>query len=273
VIRGFSLRAAARLCLVGMAGAALIACSACSSGAGGDGGDEVLTIDQALNAERGATVRVQGSLVANETTTVLASVLLESYPPQAGGATLTLQGLDLASLVGLSSTAGEPGLAQVSWSDYPLVLEGVIDDGTLEITETPKAVEATETGVKVRFSAGVPALTAGETAWWVLDVSNLAEVPMDLTFANGQKGDVTLAQDGVEKYRWGEGKVFIQSVTVSTLQPGESMAVVFNDRLEVAPGDYDVTAVVTASMGPEGSAIALPEVKTTITVRQESRGR
>lgn len=237
--------------------------SACGSG---DPAETVLTIDQALAAKEGETVRVQGMLLVTEDEAVLASALLESYPPQPGGSTLPLEGLDLGTLVGLSSTVGEPGSAQVTWSDYSLVLEGVMKDGALEVTKTPPAAESSTETVRVRFSSPVTPLPSDGTVWWAFDVTNLTEEPLDLTFPSGQRAEVVLRSEGSEQYRWSKGKVFTQAVTVETLQPGGTMPVVLNDTPQLASGDYEVSATVKASAGPEGSTVPLPEVKTSVTV-------
>ena len=122
--------------------------------AGATGG--VLTIAQALLAERGSTISVRGLLLApsggDVSQMVLSSALLESYPPQAGGATIGLKGLDLEDLVGLSSTSDRPDLAQATWSDYSMVLGGVIKDGALEVQTIPRVVEGTAVGAAIRFS-------------------------------------------------------------------------------------------------------------------------
>lgn len=254
--------------LVGLATAlvlvgAVTALSACGSG---EPAETVLTVDQALAVEEGETVRVQGMLVVTEGEAVLASALLESYPPQAGGSTLSLQGLDVETLVGLSSTVGEAGSAQVAWSDYSLVLEGVMEDGVLEVTGTPPVAESSTEMVRIRFTSPVTPLPSGDAAWWVLDMTNLTDEPLDLTFPSGQKAEVVLHREGSEQYRWSKGKVFTQAVTIETLQPGATMPVVLNDTPALTPGEYEVTATVKASAGPEGSAVPLPEVNTSVTV-------
>jgi hypothetical protein len=197
----------------------------------------------------------------------LASALLESHPPQAGGAILPVKGLDLAALVGLRSTAGQPGVAVVTWSDFAVVLKGVVKNGTLEVESVPRVIEAGNAAVKVRFSAPVEPLVSGETVWWVFDVTNVRSGDLELTFADGQTAEVLLAQSGEEKYRWSEGKAFIETIRVDTIEPGGTASYVLNDLLRIAPGDYDLKAVVTASAGPEGATSELPQVVTTIKVR------
>jgi hypothetical protein len=248
---------------VGLAGA-LVFCLSCGSGVAGD---TILTIDQALTVEKGQAVKVQGMLVAAGDEIQLASVLLESYPPQAGGSTLIVAGLDLATLVGLSSTVDQPDLEQVVWSGYPLVLEGVIKEGVLEVKNTPPVVEASTAEFRVRFSPASEPLMLGGGVWWVFEVTNLTRAAIDLTFPSGQMGEIVFSREGTEEYRWSAGKQFVQSVEVTTLQPGKSTGFVLGDTLALAPGVYDVTATVAASAGPEGSSKALPEIKTTSTVR------
>ncbi len=244
------------------------------TGCGGDGPDDgdgaVLTIEQALASEPGESIKVSGAIVATGsgpgTEIVLASALLESYPPQAGGATLPVSGLDLGSLVGLSSTAGEADMAAVTWSDYWVVLEGVIEDGVLEVQGAPRVAEITSEDVRLRFSPVSEPLTAGATVWWAFDVQNVGSEPLDLTFSSGQRADVVLSQDGEEKYRWSEGKAFTEAIETFTGSPGEVFPIVLNDEFAVEPGEYDLVATVTATVGPEGSAQPLPELTMTVTV-------
>jgi hypothetical protein len=237
----------------------------------------VLTIEQALVAKPGQAIKVQGAIVAIGTgadaQVVLASVLLESYPPQAGGATLPVRGLDLESLVGLSSTADHPELAQVTWSDYWLTLEGSMVDGVLTVWKPPRVVEATGSGMRVRFSPVSDPLVTGGNVWWAFDIKNIEAMPLDLVFSSGQKAEVILAQSGVEKYRWSADKAFTEAIEAVAMEPGRVYSFVLNDTMRVVPGEYEVTAKVAASVGPAGgpaspgSGIPLPEIKTTVTVK------
>jgi hypothetical protein len=259
-------RIARLLTLAGIVAGLLGALMFFASCGSGEAGDTILTIDQALGAGKGQAVKVQGMLVATPDETRLASAVLESYPPQAGGSTLLVSGLDLTTLVGLSSTVDQPDLARVTWSDYPVVLEGVIKDGVLEVKKTPPVVEVSDAEVKVRFSSASEPLMPGGVSW-VFEVTNLTGSALDVTFPSGQMGEIVFSQEGTERYRWSLGKQFLQSVQVITLQPGRATGFVLGDTLGLAPGIYDVTATVAASVGPEGSAKALPEIKTTSTVR------
>jgi len=230
---------------------------------------DVLSIEEALLAKSGSTIRVRGSLVASgsgpEAQMVLASALAESYPPQAGGATLELVGLDLEDLVGLSSTADRPEVAPVTWSDYWMVLGGVIRDGVLEVRQTPRVASAEGSGVTVRFSPVSEPIASGDTAWWAFDLRNDGDKPLKISFSSSQQADVVLAQNGVEKYRWSAGKGFTENVVEVTIEPGKRWSTVLNDTLGVPSGDYELAAIITVGV-IDGSPTQLPQVTTTIHV-------
>jgi hypothetical protein len=79
-------------------------------------------------APDGSTVTVDGFLVATEGGDVLlAEALAESYPPQAGGATLMIEGLDPLTVPGAITDMG------VTWTDGAIQLEGTITAGVLTV--------------------------------------------------------------------------------------------------------------------------------------------
>lgn len=235
-----------------------------------DGSAEVLTIEQALAATPGETVKVTGTVVATggdgDMEVVLAEALLESYPPQAGGATLPVTNLDLGGLVGLSSSEGGPDSTTVVWSDYWLVLEGVVVDGVLDARRTPRVVETTLKDLRLRFSPVSEPLTTGTTVWWAFDVTNNGPEPVALTFSSGQRADVVLSREGAEEYRWSNGKAFTQAIEMVTLAPGEVLPIVMNDAFSAGSGDYGLAATVTATLGSEGAGQPLPELAMDVTV-------
>jgi hypothetical protein len=230
------------------------------------GSGVVLTVDEALVAEEGQDLDVQGAVLATGGQTVLASTLAESLPPQAVGATLPLQGLDLKSLVGLSTTAGQSGVAEATWSDYSLTLHGVIRKGVMHVQGTPRVVEDSSDSVVLRFSPVSEPIASGDQVWWAMDVTNAGTTPINVVFSSGQRGDVVLSQGDVAKYAWSDGKTFTQAVETVTLQPGKSLPVVLSDPLTLPPGQYDVAAQVTALAGPAGSEAPLPDIVTTLTI-------
>ncbi|MCC6223186.1 MAG: hypothetical protein IT201_06800 [Thermoleophilia bacterium] len=121
---------------------ALVACGGSGDGGSGDGGGndgggspgEALSIEEALASTAEGPLLVSGLIVAPEGEAVrLCSALAESYPPQCGGASLVVEGLDLETVPGLTRTT-EPDLAQVAWTDTPVAVTGELADGVLTVS-------------------------------------------------------------------------------------------------------------------------------------------
>lgn len=264
-----------------MVGGAVVACGflavglmflgGCGAGESVDADDVVLTIEEALAARPGEPIKVTGAVLAKgigaDVEIVLASAMAESYPPQAGGATLAVEGLNLDSLVGLNSTVDEPELAPVTWSDYWVVLGGFIKDGVFQVQEAPRVVEAISSDLRLRFSPVSEPFRTGENIWWAFDVKNEGAASVRLTFSSGQRAEVVLSQDGEEKYRWSADKVFTEALETVPLAEGDVLPIILNDTLQVASGDYDLAATITAVVGPEGATVTLPELTATVSVR------
>ena len=119
----------------------LAACSAApGSGGTGDGsaGDGPSTgvgpgisIEDALGSTLDEPLLVNGALVAQQDGEVrLCSALAESFPPQCGGASLRVEGLDLSTVEGLTSANG------VTWSEDQVQLLGRVENGVLTVDQT-----------------------------------------------------------------------------------------------------------------------------------------
>lgn len=83
-----------------------------------------ISIDEALASGSGDVLLVGGNLLAQGGEVRLCSALAESFPPQCGGASLHVVGLDLEEVDGLI-TEGD-----VSWTDRPIELLGVVENDT-----------------------------------------------------------------------------------------------------------------------------------------------
>jgi len=88
-----------------------------------------MRIEHALRIQGSKSVRVRGFLLCcGEDPVRLCAELLESMPPQCGGASLIVEGLDLTSLAGITRSG------DCLWSVEPVELEGIVEDGILRVT-------------------------------------------------------------------------------------------------------------------------------------------
>jgi predicted secreted protein len=86
-----------------------------------------LPLDDASGSDT-AEVLVEGYLITQGDDVLLASVLAESYPPQAAGVVLTVVGLDLDTVEGLTTAQG------VNWTEHPVQFGGIVEGDVLTIT-------------------------------------------------------------------------------------------------------------------------------------------
>ena len=99
------------------------------------GGDEEPTppsgpvgVEIAVELPDGASVTVSGMFFTKEgESDRLCAVLMESFPPQCGKPALELEGADVETIPGITTSQG------VSWSDQPVELSGTIRDGVLVV--------------------------------------------------------------------------------------------------------------------------------------------
>jgi hypothetical protein len=108
------------------------------AGCGSDDGEAGSTGPQPFEFT-GYLFRVQGE-------TKICDAILESYPPQCGGESYKVSGLDVSGVDGLQEAQG------VTWTERPVTLEGVLaEDGeTLMVSASPAV------------RGGPPPPTAGE---------------------------------------------------------------------------------------------------------------
>jgi hypothetical protein len=98
-----------------------------SSGMVVDGG---LTISEALESSATGVLAVQGYLLDDGSGARFCEVLAESYPPQCGGASVSIVGYDEVVSVPLSSSDG------TTWTDDTFVVFGEMVDGVLTVDPT-----------------------------------------------------------------------------------------------------------------------------------------
>ena len=114
-------------------------------------------------------------------------------------------------------------------------------------------------GLAVRFETVPTVPQAGQEIRWVFTVENQEERTRMLTFSSTQQGEVVLEADGVERYRWSNGKAFAQMIVEKELPAGGELAFVLDDVLTVEPGTYALLATVTSRPAP-------PPVREEVTV-------
>ena len=134
-----------RLALLALLLASVLGASACggtepaaeppAAPAGPPAAPPELTIEEALASPPEGPVTVTGFLLASENEPVrLCSALAESYPPQCGVASLTIEGLDLDTVEGLTRP-DDPQFAHTAWTDQPIALTGEVTGDVLAVQQ------------------------------------------------------------------------------------------------------------------------------------------
>lgn len=121
------------LVLVALVAGLLLGCGgnadAPSSASAGPG----VSIEEALESTSNEPLLVNGNVLAQGGEVRFCSALAESFPPQCGGPSLRIDGLDLEEVDGLV-TEGD-----VSWTDAPVRLLGIVEDGVLTLRQNGDA--------------------------------------------------------------------------------------------------------------------------------------
>ncbi len=89
-----------------------------------DGG---LTVSEALSTDATGILAVRGFIVDDGVETRLCELLAESFPPQCGGASVTLAGYQSVDVGPLTRAQG------VTWTDQPVVIFGELANGILVV--------------------------------------------------------------------------------------------------------------------------------------------
>lgn len=77
-------------------------------------------------------------------------------------------------------------------------------------------------------------------------VTNVDTEPIDLAFRSGKRADITVYQDGIEVWRWSDGRMFTQARQTKSLAPGDSIVQTANWEDPVL-GDYTVDATLESA--------------------------
>lgn len=97
-----------------------------------------ITVEEALTASAERPHLVTGYLfVYADGSMVLADAILESFPPQPGGATIAVAGFSVEGMAGFADAPVGHQLAQ--WSEAPVEILGTVADGVLTYYDNPTA--------------------------------------------------------------------------------------------------------------------------------------
>ena len=87
-----------------------------------------MRIEHALRIHGSKRVHVRGFLLACDQEPLrLCAELLESFPPQCGGPSLLVDGLDIDALPNITRSD------DCAWTVRPVELEGIVDGGILQV--------------------------------------------------------------------------------------------------------------------------------------------
>ena len=103
---------------------------------GGFVADEGLTVSDALATDAADTLAIRGFLFADDQGWRLCEALAESFPPQCGGASLAIAGVDDALAARLVEEEPIEESQGVKWTDQHIWLFGEIVDGELVLDAT-----------------------------------------------------------------------------------------------------------------------------------------
>jgi hypothetical protein len=96
-----------------------------------------------------------------------------------------------------------------------------------------------------------------ETIRFALDVTNPSKKNLELEFPNGQTHDfVVLDSIGREVYRWGEGRMFTQSVQNRTIDSGGTLHIAEHAPTSLPQGSYVAVATLRSTNYPVQERVA-----------------
>ncbi len=243
---------------------ALIAAACTGSSTDGDAASTNAVAGPAdiATMEDGTTVVTEGVLVITDVPR-LCETIVGTVPPQCDGAFVVLSDLQVDEVVDLRSAPGPQGVT-TQWTNYPFVVSGTVDAGSLvDVTGFDRVYPAAEGGLRLRvLPAQTPVfpqqLRTGEAIWFAIDATNLTDQGIPMTFNSGQVAEVTLSDGDTEVYRWSTGHNFTQIVNEIDFPAGETSGATLRDNLfTVDPGTYTLRAWITA-IGAEDLVVEFP---------------
>lgn len=119
---------------------------------------------------------------------------------------------------------------------------------TTTVPDTPPAPAAGA----VELAADVEARVPAGPVTWTLEVTNVTDAPVTITFPTAQVADAIVRRDDAVVRRWSDGRFFTQQVQQVTLAPGETRPFEIADDLTgLEPGSYSLELRLTVVAPPE----------------------
>ena len=113
------------------------------------------------------------------------------------------------------------------------------------VKKTPKKAQ------QVRVAPSFTVSVEHKSIRFALDVTNPTKKDIEITFSDGQTHDfIVLDSVGREVYRWGEGRMFTQSVQNRTIDGGETMHISETATLDLPQGNYVAVATLRSTNFP-----------------------
>jgi intracellular proteinase inhibitor BsuPI len=119
------------------------------------------------------------------------------------------------------------------------------------VVAAPVVKKAPKKEQQVRVAPTFTVTVEHKSIRFALDITNPTKKDVELTFPDGQTHDfVVLDSVGREVYRWGEGRMFTQSVQNRTIDGGETMHISENATIDLQPGSYVAVAKLRSTNFP-----------------------
>jgi hypothetical protein len=83
----------------------------------------------------------------------------------------------------------------------------------------------------------------GDSVSFRFTITNGGDTPIELTFRDACKADFAVSEDGEERWRYSDDRMFAQMLTTAELQPGET-ATFDAEWPDPVPGDYTAEATL-----------------------------
>ena len=117
----------------------------------------------------------------------------------------------------------------------------------------PKRKDASVTKITPNFAVQVD----GNTLRFTLEVTNVGKKNVEIAFPDGQTHDfAVLDSTGREVYRWGEGRMFTQSLQNRTIDSGETLRISEHGTPSLPQGSYVAVATLRSTNFPMQERVA-----------------